>query len=70
MAEDILTFAGVRAPGMEDNFSDFYETTFMETSGRTEVDLYYMAIMLLRLAKAKGALPAAALAGIQQTLQI
>ena len=54
MPDDVLTFAAVRAPGIEDNFSDFYETTFMQTSGRSEVDLIGLAAMLLRLAKAKG----------------
>ena len=50
---DIVTFAAVRGPGIEDSFSDFYETTFMETSGRSEVDLCGIVLMLLNLAQQK-----------------
>ena len=64
----MATFTGVEGTGIEPNFSDFYETTFMETSGRNEVDLCVVALMLLRLAKTKNALEPDVCAAITKCL--
>ena len=48
-----LTYAAEMALGVEDAFSDFYETTFEATSGRSEVNLCVVALALLKLAQKK-----------------
>lgn len=65
----IIKFEAVEGYTFPDpSFTDFYESTYMETSGRNEVDLCVTALMLLRLAKDKNVLEPNVLDAIRELI--